>query len=148
MPPLPVDNILRTTGRNQLIVARGLHIREIGIQSTQPTHRKKAVDLPRDDQAQPGQEHLGELDVEHQVERPHVVLAHELVLVRPRASVEAEGHEQQRQTEQLFRASRASTNSGGGGGGGVQARTAAKSSKRKSRKEKRAVGWEQEKRNG
>ena len=57
---------------------------------------KEHVDLSRDDQREARQQHLRELDVEHQVKRPHVVLAHEFVLVRPRAPVEAERHEQQR----------------------------------------------------
>lgn len=46
--------------------------------------------LAEDNQADERQQHLRELDVEHQIERPHMMLVHELVFVRSSAPVKTE----------------------------------------------------------
>lgn len=69
--------------------------------SLRETHSKEASYLPRDHQSKSCQKHLRKLDVEHEVERSHVMLAHKLVLIGTSAPIEAERHEQQRQPKNL-----------------------------------------------
>lgn len=69
-----------------------------------PTHPEEEGDLPRDHQPKTCEEHLGELNVEHEIEGADLVLAHQLVLVRSRPAVEAERHEQEGKPDDLFQA--------------------------------------------
>lgn len=68
---------------------------------TATTHPHENVRLPENDQPDPRQKHLGELNIKHQIERSHVVSVHELVLVGSRSTVEAKGREQEQESEDL-----------------------------------------------
>lgn len=59
-------------------------------------HPKEAGNLSGDHQPQARKQHLGKLNIEHEIEGSHMMLAHELVLVGSRAPIEAERHEQKR----------------------------------------------------